>query len=221
MMVYPISMVLSTIFYLLSMFTKPPIPPTALSNPKRDEGGSEGLSPTERSEYYYGEPARSLFLPFFRPAPWPKPLDEIPINPNLLQESCGFKIITGAVMGSVLGVGLGLFMGAMTGDVSAIQVVNGREVPVAPVREQLRSGFKATLNKAGGWARNFGIISAIFGGVDCVIEKYRGKHDVWNPVISGCAVGATMGAKGGPAAACLGCAGFAGFSLIVDKVMGH
>lgn len=167
----------------------------------------------------YGEAAKPLYLPFFKQIRLPPPLEEVPIIPTLVQESCGSKIITGAIMGSVLGVGMGLFMGAM-GDVSPIQMVNGREVPQAPLREQVRSGFKSLASKSRGWAKSFGILTALFGGVECLIEKYRAKHDVWNPVISGCAVGATLSAKGGPAAACLGCAGFAGFSLVVDKIMG-
>lgn len=110
-------------------------------------------------------------------------------------------------------------MGAM-GDVSPIQVISGREVPQAPVREQLRQALKATATKSSGWAKSFGVLTALFGGVDCLIEKYRGKHDIWNPVLSGCAVGATLSAKGGPGAACIGCVGFAGFSFVVDKIMG-
>jgi import inner membrane translocase subunit TIM22 len=93
-------------------------------------------------------------------------------------------------------------------------------VPQAPVREQLRSSMKATVAKSAGWARSFGVLTALFGGIDCVVEKYRGKHDVWNPMISGCAVGAALAMKGGPQAACVGCAGFAGFSLVVDKILG-
>lgn len=167
----------------------------------------------------YGDNAKHLYLPFYKiikltPAP-----DEYPILPTLVNESCGMKIITGAMMGSVLGVGMGLFMGAM-GDVSPIQIINNREVPQAPLREQVRAGFKSIAFKSRGWAKSFGILTALFGGIECLIEKYRAKHDVWNPVISGCAVGATLSAKGGPAAACLGCAGFAGFSIIVDKIMG-
>ena len=45
------------------------------------------------------------------------------------------------LLGAFMGVGLGLFMGAM-GDVSPIEVRQGREVPQAPLREQMRSGFK-------------------------------------------------------------------------------
>ena len=72
------------------------------------------------------------------------------------------------------------------------------QVPPAPLREQMRSGYKATGAKAVGWAKQFGVLTALFGGVECVVEKYRAKHDVWNPVISGCAVGATLSASGGP-----------------------
>jgi hypothetical protein len=56
-------------------------------------------------------------LPFFRAVQLPpgKNIDELPILPSIVQESCGYKIITGGLMGSVLGVGLGIFMGAMGG----------------------------------------------------------------------------------------------------------
>lgn len=122
-------------------------------------------------------------------------------------------------MGGVMGAVMGLFLGAM-GDVSPIQVVHGREVPQGPVREQLRIAWRSTGAKTVGWLKTFGVMSALFGGVECLIEKQRAKHDVWNPVVSGCVVGATLAAKAGPSAACVGCAGFAGFSFVVDKIMG-
>ena len=31
----------------------------------------------------------------------------------------------------------------------------------------------------------------------------------------------TLSAKAGPAASCVGCLGFAGFSLVIDKIVGH
>lgn len=168
---------------------------------------------------FYGDAAKLYPFPVLRPVKFPPPPENYPVLPTLVPESCAFKILSGALMGSVLGVGLGLFMGAM-GDVSPIQIVNGKEVPQAPVREVLRAGYKSTAGKAVGWAKNFGVLTAMFGGVECIVEKYRGKHDVWNPVVSGCIVGGTLSAKGGPAAACVGCAGFAGFSLLMDKIMG-
>ena len=138
-------------------------------------------------------------LPFFKKLPIPPSTEtEVPIIPSLIPEACGTKIITGGAIGAVMGVGLGLFMGAM-GDVSPIQIVKGREVPQAPLREQTRAAFKAIGGKSIGWAKQFGVLTALFGGVECVIEKYRAKHDVWNPVLSGCVVGGTLGASGGPA----------------------
>lgn len=168
----------------------------------------------------YGAGSLAMYMPFFKEITLPPPPPEIPLNPSLVPEACGSKIITGAVMGAILGSGMGLFLGAMGDTGGAIQIIQGREVPQAPLKEQTRAAFKATAGKAGSWARSFGVLSALFGGVECLIEKYRGKHDVWNPVLSGCVVGATLSASGGPAAACLGCGGFAGFSLIIDKVMG-
>ena len=43
---------------------------------------------------------------------------------------------------------------------------------------------------------------------------------MWNQTLSGCVVGGTLSAAGGPGASAMGCAGFAGFSLIIDKIMG-
>jgi import inner membrane translocase subunit TIM22 len=169
----------------------------------------------------YGEAARPFYLPFYKRVQIPKStLEQVPVIPTLVLEACGLKIITGAIMGSVLGAGMGIFFGAL-GDNSPIQVINGREVPQAPLREQIRAGFKGTASKTFGWAKSFAVLTALFGGVECLIEKYRAKHDVWNPVVSGCVVGGTLSAKGGPAAACIGCIGFAGFSLVVDKIMGQ
>lgn len=169
----------------------------------------------------YGEAARPFYLPFYKRVQIPKStLEQIPVIPTLVSESCGLKIITGAFFGSVMGVAMGLFIGAM-GDNSPIQVINGREVPQAPLREQIRAGFKGTASKTYGWAKSFGVLTALFGGVECLIEKYRAKHDIWNPVVTGCVVGGTMSAKGGPAAVCMGCIGFAGFSLVMEKIMGQ
>ena len=154
-------------------------------------------SVVERSSTIFGKETISFPLPFYKQIAMPLPGDPPPINPGWLSESCGFKVVTGALMGSVLGVGLGLFMGAMS-DVSPIQVVRGREVPQAPLREQMRAAYKATGTKSIGWAKQFGVLTAIFSGTECVLEKYRAKTDVWNSVVSGCAVGAAMSAKAGP-----------------------
>jgi hypothetical protein len=38
--------------------------------------------------------------------------------------------------------------------------------------------MKSTGSKAAGWAKGFGVMTALFGGIECVVEKYRAKHDV-------------------------------------------
>lgn len=157
---------------------------------------NNSISAKELSNYAYGAESKHLFLPFFKNYSIPV-APEAPILPTFLQETCGSKIILGAVTGSVLGYALGIFLGALS-DAAPINVSQGREVPQAPIREQLRAAFKQTASKSRGWAKNFGVLSALFGGVDCVVEKYRAKHDIWNPVISGCAVGAALSAKAGP-----------------------
>jgi hypothetical protein len=103
-----------------------------------------------------------IYLPFYKQLNFPPPPDEIPFLPTIVPESCGFKIIQGAVAGSIIGVGLGIFMGAM-GDTSPIVIINGREVPMAPLREQMRSGYRSTIKNSIGWSKNFGVLTALFG----------------------------------------------------------
>lgn len=87
---------------------------------------------------------------------------------------------------------------------------------------------------------------ALITGLECVIEKYRAKHDVKNAAIAGCITGATFAASQGPTvgphprpdqsslhsprlthtvicdfeqAMCVGCAGFTAFSVAMDSLM--
>lgn len=64
-------------------------------------------------------------------------------------------------------------------------------------------------------------MGALFSGSECVIEKARAKHDLYNSVYAGCATGGMLAHKAGPKAMCVGCAGFAAFSAMIDKVMDH
>ena len=119
-----------------------------------------------------------------------------------------------------MGLGMGVFLGAMSDLTPPVTVYKGREIPLIPLREQLRSASRATGEKALYWCRNFAFITGVFTGTECLAEKARGKHDVWNQVISGCATGAAMQAKQGPQAAAIGCGGFAAFSIVIDQIMG-
>ena len=180
-------------------------------------------SPKKATQVYYGlldEKRVTYPLPFYRSFTLPaSTLDSMPMDNQILMELCAPKIIFGGMIGSVLGVGMGLFMGMMN-DPSPHKVVNGREVPMSPMREVMRTASRATWSNSMGWARSFGVMTALFGGVECIIEKERGTKDVWNQVFSGCVVGGSMAMGQGVPAMCLGCVGFGVFSMIADAVMG-
>ena len=160
-------------------------------------------------------------LPY--PQPWTRsnatPAD-LPPNFDWLSESCGSKAAIGVIGGGVMGLLMGVFMGALTDMTPPVTIIEGKEVPQAPLKEQMRTTLRATADKSMYWCRQFAFITGVFGGSECLVEKYRGKHDVWNAVVSGCITGAAMQAKQGPQASAIGCGGFAAFSLVIDSIMG-
>jgi len=119
-----------------------------------------------------------------------------------------------------MGLLMGVFLGAMSDMTPPVTIINGKDVPQAPMKEQMRMTLRATAEKSRYWCRNFAFITGVFSGSECLVEKARGTHDVWNEVISGCVTGAAIQAKSGPQAAAMGCGGFAAFSLIIAQVMG-
>jgi len=164
--------------------------------------------------------AHFQYLPY--PLPWRATAgpDELPPDFGWLTDSCAGKVGIGIFGGSVCGLLMGVFLGAMSDMTPPVTIHNGKEIPQAPIREQFRTTMRATAEKSLYWSRNFAFITGVFSGSDCLVEKYRGTHDVYNSVISGCVTGAAMQAKQGPQAAAIGCGGFAAFSLVIDKVMG-
>ena len=71
------------------------------------------------------------------------------------------------------------------------------------------------------YAKGFGTVGALYAGSECVIEKMRARHDIYNSVYAGCFAGGTLAASAGPKAACAGCVTFAAFSAMIDKIMEH
>jgi mitochondrial import inner membrane translocase subunit TIM22 len=146
---------------------------------------------------------------------------EVPPDFSWLSNSCGGKAAIGVFGGGLMGLLMGVFLGAMSDATPPLQIIGGKDVPQAPLREQVKLTMRATADKSFYWCRNFAFITGVFGGSECLVEKYRGKHDVWNSVASGCITGAALQAKQGPQAAAIGCGGFAAFSLVIDSFMGN
>jgi mitochondrial import inner membrane translocase subunit TIM22 len=163
-----------------------------------------------------------LALPFCQP--WSlspsQQAAQVPPDFSWLGNNCGGKAAIGLVAGGAMGLVMGVFLGAMSDATPPVTLIGGKEVPQAPLREQLKVTLRATAEKSKYWCRQFAFITGVFGGTDCLVEKFRGKHDVWNSVASGCITGAALQAKQGPQAAAIGCGGFAAFSLVIDTVMG-
>jgi mitochondrial import inner membrane translocase subunit TIM22 len=161
-------------------------------------------------------------LPYFLAwSPTGSSQQQVPPDFSWLSNSCGGKAAIGVFGGGVMGLLMGVFLGAMSDATPPVQYVAGKIVPPAPLREQFKVTLRATAQKSMYWCKNFAFITGVFGGSECLVEKYRGKHDVWNSVASGCLTGAALQAKSGVQAAAVGCGGFAAFSLVIDSFMGH
>ena len=96
------------------------------------------LTPQQATAVSYGlenEKRVHVPLPFYRYFHLPKSsLPTMPMDNQILMELCAPKILFGGAIGSILGIGMGVFMGMMN-DPSPHKIVNGREVPMAPMRE--------------------------------------------------------------------------------------
>ncbi|KAL1959919.1 hypothetical protein VTO42DRAFT_587 [Malbranchea cinnamomea] len=132
-------------------------------------------------------------------------------------ESCPMKSVMAGGMGFALGGAFGLFMSSMSYDTPLTP--QGRELSTLSTREQLRRGFKDMGSRSYSSAKNFAIVGALYSGTECCIEGLRAKNDLTNSVVAGCITGGVLGAKAGPQAALLGCAGFAAFSTAIDAYM--
>lgn len=143
------------------------------------------------------------------------------VDPFLFMESCAAKSVTSAAIGGGMGAAMGLLLGSYQSIAPPMSVPGVPDPPKIPARWQLRESYHSTARRMRRWGRNFAMVTAVFAGVECVVEKYRARHDVVNGVTAGCITGAALAAKQGPAAMCFGCAGFAAFSAVIDQVMGH
>ncbi|XP_022775116.1 mitochondrial import inner membrane translocase subunit TIM22-4 [Durio zibethinus] len=122
--------------------------------------------------------------------------------------NCAVRSVVSGVMGGGLGFFMGLFLGALDNPIMQDEMT---------ARQQLIYNAKQMGRRSWSSAKAFAIMGLVFSAVECVVEKARAKHDTTNTVIAGCVTGGTISARGGPRAACAGCAGFAAFSVAIEK----
>ncbi|XP_017972242.1 PREDICTED: mitochondrial import inner membrane translocase subunit TIM22-4 [Theobroma cacao] len=123
-------------------------------------------------------------------------------------DNCAVRSVVSGVMGGGLGLFMGLFLGALDNPIMQDQMTG---------RQQFVYTAKQMGQRSWGSAKAFAVMGFVFSAVECVVEKARAKHDTTNTVVAGCVTGGTMSARGGPKAACAGCAGFAAFSVLIEK----
>ncbi|GBF88280.1 import inner membrane translocase subunit Tim22 [Raphidocelis subcapitata] len=130
--------------------------------------------------------------------------------------NCGVRSAIACGGGALLGVAFGIFMGSVdTGGIDSAAIGENKSTRVV-----LRETWQLMRSKSVSYAKGFAVMGLVYSGCECVIEKRRARHDIWNAPLAGCAAGAIMAAPAGPKAMCFGCASFAAFSYAIEKFMG-
>jgi len=124
--------------------------------------------------------------------------------------SCVVRSVMSGVMGGGLGVLMGLFFGALDNPIMAEEMTARQQI----VYQAKQMGRRSMSN-----AKTFAVMGVVFSAAECVVEKARARHDVVNSAVAGCVTGGALAVKGGPQAACVGCAGFAAFSVLIEKFL--
>ncbi|KAI1097010.1 mitochondrial import inner membrane translocase, subunit Tim17/22, partial [Rostrohypoxylon terebratum] len=139
---------------------------------------------------------------------------------NAMMESCFGKAAVSGVMGFGMGGLFGMFMASMSYDTPfhTPGAPGSSPTPITslPLRQQLKVGFKDMGSRSYSTAKNFGLVGLMFAGIECGIEGYRAKNDLFNGTAAGCLTGGILARSGGPTAVAGGCAAFAAFSAAID-----
>ncbi|CAN6980081.1 unnamed protein product [Brassica rapa subsp. trilocularis] len=148
--------------------------------------------------------------------------------------NCAVKSVASGVMGGGLGLMMGLFLGALDNPITN-DTMTGRQQFVFTAKQMGSRSWSS--------CKTFAVMGLVFSAAECIIEKVthiicelsnhyfkvltvdlllskkkaRAKHDTTNTAFAGCVTGGSMSARGGPKAACIGCAGFATFSVLIEK----
>jgi mitochondrial import inner membrane translocase subunit TIM22 len=163
------------------------------------------------------------FMPVWPPAP-PGGMQAAPPVVKAISgatESCLFKAALSGIAGSGIGLVFGLFSGGYSNAVDKAVEMQG------PASAKLRVGFKEAGLAMRPYAKSFAIFGVVFSGSECVVEKVRARHDLYNSIIAGCATGAILASQPTQSIPhrarftqmAVGCGGMAAFSTAIDYYM--
>ncbi len=122
----------------------------------------------------------------------------VKVRPSLARHrpSCPLTHCTQATMSGVMGGAMGFVFGLVfstsPSDLSHIPVPgpDGKYGPAPPF--QWKKHFRDMGKGAVWYGRSFAVVGLLFAGSECVIEKARGKSDIWNGIAGGCAAGTPL-----------------------------
>ncbi|EPS67150.1 hypothetical protein M569_07626 [Genlisea aurea] len=124
--------------------------------------------------------------------------------------NCAVRSIVSGIMGGGLGLFMGLFLGSLDNPILQ-EEMSGKQQLIFQAKHMARRSWSS--------CKAFAVMGLIFSASECIVEKARAKHDITNTVVAGCVTGGSISARGGTKAACAGCAGFAAFSVVIEKFM--
>ena len=175
---------------------------------------SESSSITDPMQIFLSDKYRHLrYGPRFDPHDPPSFLTRFQMSPDVLFESCAFR----GVFSAVAGFGLGALMGGFFHTMQPIDTVNLDDK--LSTWEQVRRSYRGFGDSCLRSARGFAKVGLVYSAVECVIERERATRDIQNAIYGGCVTGAILAYQAGPQGMAFGCAGFAAFSAIIEKVL--
>ncbi|KDN53403.1 Tim17-domain-containing protein [Tilletiaria anomala UBC 951] len=138
-------------------------------------------------------------------------------------ESCPVKCTLSGAAGFGLGAFFTLFSAALSADDPTRRTTAYLQAQAAGIPEpklstalQTKEFFKDTGKNMWRSGKGFGKVGALYSGIECCVEGYRAKNDIYNSLISGCFAGSILARSSGPKAMIGGGIAFAAFSGAID-----
>ncbi|KAH9942178.1 mitochondrial import inner membrane translocase subunit TIM22 [Epithele typhae] len=124
-------------------------------------------------------------------------------------ESCVAK----AVMGTAAGFAMGGFFSLMN---SAFQYEDPLLRSNLSASQKAREVFAEMGRGVYRQGKGFAKVAGLFAGIECAVESYRAKNDIYNSLGAGFLTGGVLARNSGPRAAVGGGIAFAAFSGAID-----
>lgn len=96
---------------------------------------------------------------------------------------------TGFPIGWVLGGAFGVLIASWESMSPPVTMPGVPEPPSKPWKEEFRAAGRTMGRKCASWSKNFAIVTAVYQGLECSLERSRAKHDIWNHGVAGCGTG--------------------------------